>query len=124
MKEIQEQRNILINLLVDEMRTRRRLEEERCRINEEIKRREYDQLRRNNYKIYNNLIESKIKVDKLNEENKKFSICLEDFKDNDYAIFLPCVHLFHTNCIKKGLKNKDNCPLCKLNIKTNLNNNF
>ena len=103
---------------------RKRLEEQARRLNEEIWSREDGQWRRNNHDNYNNLIESKIKVDKLNEENKKCIICLEDFKDNDNAIFLPCFHVFHNNCIREWLRNKDFCPLCKINIKNNLINNF
>ena len=69
---------------------------------------------------YSHLVETKIEIDKLNEENKRCIICYEDFKDNDNGIFLPCFHVFHSNCIKTWLKNKDNCPLCKFNVNGNL----
>ena len=71
---------------------------------------------------YDNLIESKININKLNEENKTCVICYEDFKDNEDAIFLPCFHFFHTKCIKEWLKKSDICPLCKISVKNNLNN--
>ena len=73
-----------------------------------------------NQNNYSHLLETKIETDKLNEENKRCIICYEDFKDNDKGIFLPCFHVFHSNCIKTWLKNKDNCPLCKFNVKDNL----
>ena len=94
---------------------RRQLEEENRRFREEL-----NIIFNNNNYNYNNLIETKIKFNKLKEENKTCVICYEDFKDNDDAIFLPCFHFFHTKCIKKWLKNKNFCPLCKINVKNNL----
>ena len=77
-----------------------------------------------NQNNYTHLLETKIETNKLNDEKKRCIICYEDFKDNDNAIFLPCFHVFHSKCINEWLKNKDNCPLCKIEIKNNLNNNF
>ena len=71
----------------------------------------------------NNLIETKIDISKLKEDDKACSICLEDFENNDKAIFLPCFHVFHSKCINDWLSKKDECPLCKISIKNNLNNN-
>ena len=104
-----------------------RLLEKNSRLLEEISRRLSEDFncilpRRNNQNNYNNLIETKIKANKLKEENKTCVICYEDFKDNDEAIFLPCFHLFHNNFINKWLKNKENCPLCKINVNDNLYN--
>lgn len=71
----------------------------------------------------NNIILDQLKTNKidnvnnLHNENKRCCICLQDFKKNDNAIFLPCFHLFHRKCISKWLDNKEICPLCKLNIK-------
>ena len=98
---------------------RRQLEDNRRRLNEELRIR-YDIGDYNNN--YDNLIESKININKLNEENKTCVICYEDFKDNEDAIFLPCFHFFHTECIKEWLKKRDICPLCKISVKNNLNN--
>ena len=69
---------------------------------------------------YSHLLETKIEKNKLNEENKRCIICYEDFQDNNNVIFLPCFHIFHSICIKTWLNKKDNCPLCKLNINSNL----
>ncbi|MBO6088931.1 MAG: hypothetical protein J6P37_01275 [Lachnospiraceae bacterium] len=38
-------------------------------------------------------------VSKLDPEKKNCVICLEDFKNKDKAIILPCIHLFHKTCI-------------------------
>ena len=134
--------NNLENLRKRAEELRKKLDEDRKKYEEEMKRYR-DQLERNieernrrieeilyNYQSanrrgnqynYNNLIESKIDVNKLNEENKKCVICYEDFMNNDSAIFLPCFHVFHSNCIREWLSKKDICPLCKINIKNNLN---
>jgi len=61
-----------------------------------------------------NYIISKIKnPKKLSENKKKCLICLEKFRKGEESIILPCLHLFHSTCIKKWIKIKDFCPLCK-----------
>jgi hypothetical protein len=61
---------------------------------------------------------------KLDSEKKNCVICLEDFKNGDRATILPCIHLFHTNCIKNWLKTQDCCPICKYKLNgQNLNSN-
>ena len=67
--------------------------------------------------------ESNIDVSKLNEDNKSCVIYLEDFTPNDKVIFLPCFHFFHSKCIRDWTKKQDNCPFCKLDIKSNMNIN-
>jgi hypothetical protein len=71
--------------------------------------------------IEDNIIEtfpvSKIKdISKLTDDKKKCCICLENFKINDETINLPCIHIFHSGCIKKWMKRKDICPICKNKI--------
>ena len=64
--------------------------------------------------ILNELPETEIEdVNKLDPEKKNCIICLEDFKNGDKATFLPCIHIFHTNCIKNWLKTQNTCPICK-----------
>ena len=61
---------------------------------------------------------SKIKdPKKLSENKKKCLICLEKFRKGEESIILPCIHMFHSTCIKKWMKIKDFCPLCKKSIK-------
>ena len=65
-------------------------------------------------KLVNNLLEYEInKVDKLEESNKKCMICLEYFNNGDKIISLPCVHIYHGDCIKKWLLGNNFCPICK-----------
>ena len=75
----------------------------------------------NNKTIIKKLPESVLEdINKLNEENKKCVICFDDFKNNDIVTYLPCFHLFHKDCIVKWTKNMPVCPICKINIKNNL----
>ena len=79
--------------------------------------------------ILNELPETKIEdVSKLEQEKKNCVICLEDFKNGDKATILPCIHLFHKNCIKNWLKTQNSCPICKYKLtRSNMNsqnNNF
>ena len=71
----------------------------------------------NDREILNNLPETQIEdVSKLSQEKKNCVICLEDFKNHDKAIILPCIHLFHKNCIKNWLKKNNTCPICKFKL--------
>ena len=79
--------------------------------------------------IINELPETTIEdVSKLDQEKKDCVICLENFKNKDKAIILPCIHLFHNDCIKSWLKKHNSCPICKFEISRNnlmrQNNNF
>ena len=61
---------------------------------------------------------NKIKdVNKLDDDKKKCTICLEEYVNGDESIILPCIHLFHANCIKTWMENNKTCPLCNSEIK-------
>ena len=49
-------------------------------------------------------------------ENNNCIICLSNFDIGDNVTSLPCLHMFHTECIKSWLQSKNHCPVCKLNI--------
>ena len=67
--------------------------------------------------ILDNMVISKIKdIDKLDNDKKKCTICLENYLNGDDSIALPCIHIFHAECIKTWLKNHNNCPICKHKI--------
>lgn len=55
-------------------------------------------------------------VEKLDEE-KNCLICFENNKDGDKCIALPCMHIFHADCIKTWLNKRGICPTCKHEIK-------
>ena len=50
-------------------------------------------------------------------DNKQCLICLDDYQINENICYLPCFHLFHSDCIKAWVKKSNKCPLCKNIIK-------
>ena len=56
-------------------------------------------------------------VSKLATEKKNCLICLSDFENGDNAIILPCIHLFHYDCIIEWFRSHNTCPVCKYEIK-------
>ena len=96
--------------------TLRKIVEEFNRIKEEVLRR--IRINENNNEINNILKQlpvNKIEdISKLNDENKRCVICLEDFQNNDKSIYLPCFHLFHEKCLTDWINVKKGfCPLCR-----------
>ena len=49
-------------------------------------------------------------IQNLNEE--KCLICLENYCIKEKISYLPCLHFFHSSCIKKWITIKNSCPLC------------
>ena len=74
--------------------------------------------------IVSELPENKIDdVNKLDNDKKNCVICMEDFKNGDTTTNLPCMHMFHTNCIQGWLKTQNTCPICKFKLTPeNINN--
>lgn len=48
------------------------------------------------------------------ETTKKCLICLDDMESD--IEFLPCVHSFHGQCIRKWLTDNPLCPICKIPV--------
>tara|TARA_B100000900_G_scaffold299353_1_gene257939 strand:+ start:4603 stop:5253 length:651 start_codon:yes stop_codon:yes gene_type:complete len=73
----------------------------------------------------NNLDEFAVDEEFL-KKNLQCSICLDDFKEGDKYILLPCKddpHYFHSGCescsgIKEWLKRKNTCPMCRTEFPT------
>ena len=74
--------------------------------------------------IVSELPENKIDdINKLDNDKKNCVICMEDFKKGDKSTNLPCLHMFHTNCIQSWLKKQNTCPICKFKLtEDNINN--
>jgi hypothetical protein len=46
------------------------------------------------------------------------AICLDNFKNDNYVIFLGCGHYFDKECISNWLLNNSKvCPICKKEVK-------
>lgn len=46
-------------------------------------------------------------------EQSSCTICMEDFKVGDDVKTLPCLHLYHMDCIDAWLRHGNDCPICK-----------
>ncbi len=57
---------------------------------------------------------STYKIDKDLEE--QCNICLEKFKKDDSVRRLPCLHLYHSDCIDNWLKQNKTCPTCRKDV--------
>ena len=70
--------------------------------------------------IINELPEISIdSVEKLDGDKKDCIICLTPFAQGDKALILPCIHFFHTKCIKDWFKTQNTCPICKFKMDSN-----
>ena len=57
-----------------------------------------------------------VKENKKSDNNNNCIICLYEFNIGDKISALPCLHVFHFDCIKHWLKNELSCPVCKLEV--------
>ncbi|CAA0817555.1 Unknown protein [Striga hermonthica] len=76
-----------------------------------LQRRRYEGLQEDKISKYLNIITNNNIVD----EKTVCAICLDDFcgKDMQVAIVDGCGHKFHACCLKKWLRRKNICPLCR-----------
>ncbi|CAF0962574.1 unnamed protein product [Adineta steineri] len=47
-------------------------------------------------------------------EENKCSICWDEFEQNQLLRRLRCFHLYHQECIDNWLKDKNQCPICRI----------
>ncbi len=52
------------------------------------------------------------------EQIDKCTICLCEFEDNEQVRRLPCMHLFHIDCVDPWLTTNKRCPICRIDIET------
>uniref|UniRef100_A0A1I8P3N4 RING-type domain-containing protein n=1 Tax=Stomoxys calcitrans TaxID=35570 RepID=A0A1I8P3N4_STOCA len=55
------------------------------------------------------------------EDAEKCAICLSLFEIENDVRRLPCMHLFHTDCVDQWLVTNKHCPICRVDIETHLN---
>ncbi len=87
-------------------------------INEEPINNDNNTINKENEKILELLQDMKLTKEILEKiENKQCLICLENYIVEENLCYLPCFHLFHSDCIKAWIKKSNKCPLCKNIIK-------
>jgi hypothetical protein len=47
------------------------------------------------------------------DPNVECPICIDDLKEGDVAVYLPCKHFFHQDCVVLWLKEHNTCPICR-----------
>lgn len=52
------------------------------------------------------------------EEGEQCAICIEEWKDSEYATLLPCGHAFHKECLLLWSAQSTLCPICKVDAKS------
>ena len=83
---------------------------------------------KNKYNDIKQYLPEPIKIDekqlkKINDSSDdNCIICLDNFKLNDEILYLPCMHLYHKECIIKWFLKEDICPLCRDDYKKNKSN--
>ncbi|XP_022815330.1 E3 ubiquitin-protein ligase RNF165-like isoform X2 [Spodoptera litura] len=54
-------------------------------------------------------------------QDEKCTICLSIFEVDSDCRRLPCMHLFHMECVDQWLSTNKHCPICRVDIETHLN---
>jgi hypothetical protein len=57
-----------------------------------------------------------ITENKKRDNNNNCVVCLYEFKIGERISTLPCLHVFHCDCINNWLKNELTCPVCKFEV--------
>lgn len=47
---------------------------------------------------------------------EKCTICLSEFEEGEDVRRLPCMHLFHIECVDQWLATNKKCPICRVDI--------
>lgn len=50
------------------------------------------------------------------ESDYACTVCLSEYKPGDAVRTLPCLHMYHTDCIDPWLRDQGDCPICKMRI--------
>uniref|UniRef100_A0A0C9QIA6 RING-type E3 ubiquitin transferase n=1 Tax=Fopius arisanus TaxID=64838 RepID=A0A0C9QIA6_9HYME len=56
------------------------------------------------------------KVENGDDAVEKCTICLSEFEDCESVRRLPCMHLFHKDCVDQWLCTNKRCPICRVDI--------
>ncbi|KAL0132164.1 hypothetical protein PUN28_000144 [Cardiocondyla obscurior] len=64
------------------------------------------------------------KVENGEDAIEKCTICLSEFEDCERVRRLPCMHLFHIDCVDRWLCTNKRCPICRVDIEIFLHKDF
>lgn len=59
---------------------------------------------------------SKVVKSEESDDGEKCTICLTDFGEEEDVRRLPCMHLFHIECVDQWLPTNKRCPICRVDI--------
>ncbi|XP_026301774.1 E3 ubiquitin-protein ligase RNF165-like [Apis mellifera] len=65
---------------------------------------------------FNILLFNRKKKIKNEDTIEKCTICLSEFEDCESVRRLPCMHLFHIDCVDQWLCTNKRCPICQVDI--------
>ncbi|CAL8318269.1 unnamed protein product [Lota lota] len=65
-------------------------------------------------------LEWKMGEEKDTDVDEKCTICLSMLEDAEDVRRLPCMHLFHQGCVDQWLATSRKCPICRVDIETQL----
>lgn len=61
--------------------------------------------------------------DEQADSKMQCSVCWEQFVLNEKVRQLPCLHIYHENCIRPWLELHGTCPICRQNLGKHDDNN-
>ena len=68
---------------------------------------------RNDFK---NLPKITVTKEMIRNNKEECCICLSEYKIGEMQTILPCTHKLHYDCGLKCMKEKNECPLCKMKL--------
>ncbi|KAG5680682.1 hypothetical protein PVAND_010176 [Polypedilum vanderplanki] len=60
------------------------------------------------------------RTSETDEDSEKCTICLSQFEIDNDVRRLPCMHLFHRDCVDQWLVTSKHCPICRVDIETQI----
>lgn len=64
------------------------------------------------------------RASETDEDSEKCTICLSQFEVDNDVRRLPCMHLFHKDCVDQWLLTNKHCPICRVDIEIHLTKDY